>query len=432
MKKTILVLLAALSCVLILLSAELEAQINAQPRELRREYVSPQQMVTIVGSTPFNQALSILDSYSRKFLNKIIVDPENRTTPIGVDIDRMQWLDALETILRANGLWYKEYESYIQIVPGQGQVTAKGETKQTEPTLPPGTPTVNSREVDIQAVFFEADVTKLNSHGIDINYIIKGVWNNLSPMSNGGVEQPNVLISPGATLQGSTASVPGQFNLSGSYNVNNFGTLSALFGILEAEDFGKILASPEITVRSGEEGHVQVGQNIFVTTRDFAGNTVQQMFNTGIIITVTPTVYTQDSLDFISLNLDLQNSSVGGSQQSGLTINTEQATTKVILLNGEQTTIGGLYSSTQTNHREGIPVLKDLPWWVFGIRYLTGSDNITNQLKELIILIRATILPTLKERAEQYAKSGMPNKTFQQEMQELEKRIKQYDRESRK
>ncbi len=402
-------------------SVEARAQINAQPRELRHAYVTPDQMVTIASNTPFNQAISILDGYSRKFMNKIIVDPENRTEPIGVNIDRMQWLDALEAILRANNLWYKEHESYIQIVPSGQQVTVKGGGKQVA-VLPPGTPTIDSREVNIQAVFFEADLSKLNSHGINIDYILQNTWHNFSPLSP---TTPNFVISSGATVSGGVASVGGQFNASGSYNINNFATLSALFGLLETEDFGKILGSPNITVRSGEAGHIQVGVNFFVTTRDFAGNTVQQMYNTGIIVTATPTVYNQDSIDYVSLDLNLQNSSLGGSQQTGLTINTEQATTKVLLLNGEETTIGGLYSSTQTTHREGIPVLKDLPWWVLGIRYLTGSDQVTVQTRELIILIKVTVLPTVKQRFEAMETGGVrPQKSIQQELRNLEDSIK--------
>jgi len=427
MKNLVLLLLIIASC-----ATRASAQISAEPKELRHDYVSPQQIVTIVATTPFNQALSILDSYSRKFLNKIIVDPENRTTPIGVDVDRMQWLDALEAILKGNGLWYKEYESYIQIIPGQQQVMVKGEEKPQE-VLPPGTPTLVTREVNIEAVFFEADLSKLNSHGININYIIQGTWNNISALGSSGSAIPNVSVTSGATVTGGVPSVNGQLNMGASYNINNFGTLSALFGLLETEDFGKILASPDITVKSGQAGHIQVGQNFFVTTKDFAGNTVQNMQNAGIIITATPTVYNQDSIDFVNLDLDLQNSSVSGVGTTSMVINNEQATTKILLLDGEQTTIGGLYSTTQTSHREGIPVLKDLPWWVFGIRYLTGSDQTNLVNKELIILLKASILPTLKDRFSQREKVGpQEQKTFQEQLQELEKRIKQYDQQSGK
>ncbi len=415
MKKFLLFLLVASIC-----AVEAKAQINAEPRQFRRAYVTPQQIVTMVSTTPFNQAISILDGYSRKFLNKIIVDPENRTQPIGVNIDRMQWLDAFDAILKANNLWYKEYESYIQIVPSQQQVVVKGEEKQA--ALPLGTPTLSTREVNIEAIFFEADLTKLNSRGLNINYLIQNTWNGIASIDG---KTPNITINPGTSTGGS---VPGQLNISGQININNFGTLSALFGFLESEDLGKILASPDITVRSGEAGHIQVGVNFFVTTRDFAGNTVQTMQNAGIIITATPTVYSQDSIDFVSLDLSLQNSSLGGNSQTGTIINTEQATTKVLLLNGEQTTVGGLYSTTQSTHREGIPILKDLPWWVLGIRYLTGSDQVSLQKKELVILLKATILPTLKERFEQRAKVGAePKKLLEQQLQELENNLKQYD-----
>jgi len=35
--------------------------------------------------------------------------------PINIDIQGLQWRDALESILRKNSLWYSEYETYIQI-----------------------------------------------------------------------------------------------------------------------------------------------------------------------------------------------------------------------------------------------------------------------------------------------------------------------------
>jgi type IV pilus assembly protein PilQ len=42
----------------------------------------------------------------------------------------------------------------------------------------------------------------------------------------------------------------------------------------------------------------------------------------------------------------------------------------------------------------------DLPWWVFGIRYLTGYDQTIETKKELVILLKMELLPTLQERFE--------------------------------
>jgi type IV pilus assembly protein PilQ len=45
-----------------------------------------------------------------------------------------------------------------------------------------------------------------------------------------------------------------------------------------------------------------------------------------------------------------------------------------------------------------VPFLKDLPWYVFGLRYLFGSDEVRLSKKELVILLKAELVPTLKDR----------------------------------
>ena len=72
--------------------------------------------------------------------------------------------------------------------------------------------------------------------------------------------------------------------------------------------------------------------------------------------------------------------------------------TDVLLLDGQQTVIGGLYQNEENIVRQGIPILKDLPWWVFGIRYLAGYDETVIRKKENIIVVKADILPTIEER----------------------------------
>ena len=71
------------------------------------------------------------------------------------------------------------------------------------------------------------------------------------------------------------------------------------------------------------------------------------------------------------------------------------------MLNGEETIIGGLFQQNEVVSRTGIPFLMDLPWWVFGIRYLTGSDKTQIVKREIIILIQIEVIPALKERIAQ-------------------------------
>jgi general secretion pathway protein D len=42
--------------------------------------------------------------------------------------------------------------------------------------------------------------------------------------------------------------------------------------------------------------------------------------------------------------------------------------------------------------------LKDLPWYVFGLRYVFGYDRITEVKQELIILLRAEIVASIEDR----------------------------------
>jgi len=97
------------------------------------------------------------------------------------------------------------------------------------------------------------------------------------------------------------------------------------------------------------------------------------------------------------LNISVERSSFLLNDQT-TEIKKTNAATQVLMLNGEETILGGLFVNEDTRVRNGIPFLKDLPWWVFGIRYLTGSDATTTTKKELVILLKAELVPTLKER----------------------------------
>ena len=318
------------------------SQIGGRPRELRRAYVAPEEIVSMSRTMPFNQALQIFNDISKKFLGKVIIDPEARTIPIGVDIDRMHWLDALELILRVNKLWYEEYADYIKIVPltevtGIPTPTAPTEEEKAKVQF-------ETREVMISAVFFEADAAKLKQYGFSWDFFRgKGV-------------NVGVTMSAG---EGKT----GLFTIDVTPDLD-FGSLVAVFKTLESQQIGEVVANPRIVVRSGEQGQIQVGSDVSTTVRDFAGNAITQFISTGSIIRVKPEVIKFDTIYFISLELNIERSNVAGVAPQ-ITINKSSAQTKILLLDGEETIIGGLYINEERTTREGVPLLIDLPWWFF-------------------------------------------------------------------
>jgi type IV pilus assembly protein PilQ len=167
--------------------------------------------------------------------------------------------------------------------------------------------------------------------------------------------------------------------------------------LFDSKSLGEVIARPQITVRSGREGEINVGDQFPVNTKDFAGNIITQLMNAGTIIKVTPDVITDGGKTFIHLDISVEKSTVTTSSL-GFDKATTSAKTDALLLDGEETVIGGLYTNEEKELREGVPILKDLPWWFLGFRYIFGHTQ--NQLtrKDLIILIRADLLSPLTER----------------------------------
>jgi type IV pilus assembly protein PilQ len=306
----------------------------------------------------------------------------------------MQWKDALEAICRKNDIWFTEYENYIQIGAAAGSEAGKNQPGAITTTGPGGGGDVEihkepanfrSREVKISTVFFEVNLTKLDQAGID--------WKFMKSTSN---------VDINSSFLGATQVTSTIFKTEVTPHVS-FANLDFIASIFSNYELGEIMSSPDIVVRSGQEGRIQVGQDFSIRERDFAGNLIDKFYSAGTIAKVTPQVITEQGVSFIHMNVDVERSDVQPGAISTI-INKTKATTNLLLLDGEETIIGGLYNSENDVVREGIPFLKDLPWYVFGLRYLFGfnSDNLVK--KELVILLKAELVPTLQERITQKTK----------------------------
>ena len=342
-----------------------------------KDYNNPDELVTLSQSLPFNEAIALLSKVSESTTGKKVVSTYNSENPIGIEIESMPYDKAMYLIVQYNGLIYEEKEDVIIIKrPG------------TEEKKPADTyASVDSREVKISAVFFEVNVSETKKIGIDWKFLL----------SQNGVDLGSELAT---ATSSSSDSISAGWNTSasGDFDLGNFyGKATAMFRFFEDNGLGEIIASPNVTVRDNQKGKIQVGSDFSVKTKDFAGNTVEKFFPTGTIIEVTPHVYNESGIDYVLLDIAVERSSFAVSDQT-TEIKKTNASTQVLMLNGEETILGGLFINEESKTRNGIPFLKDLPWWVFGIRYLTGSDATTTTKKELVILIKSDLVPTLKER----------------------------------
>ncbi len=372
------------------------AQSPTDMQRLSKGYISPDEIVTISRTMPFDKAMAVISEVSKKFAGKIIIDPDKRTSAIGVDVTGMYWKEALELILKTNSMWYDEASDYIRIVQN-----AKGGTG----TAADETPTLQTREISISAVFFQLNTEKMNESGIDWT-IFRG-----SNVNSGAAMQTKGQLTKENIFEITIAPKSEKIALD----------LNAAIQFFEQNRVGEVIARPQIVVRSGQVGKMQIGTEFGVYQRDFAGNLTTQFFQAGTIIEVTPTVINQQGIDFISMNVDVQRSSL--TSVSPPVLDKTQAKTKVLLLDGEETVIGGLYNNEEQTTRLGIPILKDLPWWVFGLRYLFGYDRSLTTRQELVMIIKADLVPTLQDRVlTKGANEDILKETLQDYRQDLKSR----------
>lgn len=378
-----------------------------------KEGTSPEEIVSFKSDLPYSRAMQALSELSKKLTGKIIIDHSpmrDKETGIGINIESMYWKDAFELILRTNQLWYNDNPEYMEVIsladlnkPSSGDLSVNNQdNKKSQQEAPPPSiqrlPTPISypapvdsgqiieqlREVTISSVFFEIDRSKADQIGISWS-IFRGNNANIGVAFTGA----NLVTNAGtSTINASSTSTVSATNTTATAGSTTgtplFGATAAPTGltvdintalsVFQNEQIGEILARPEVTVRSGSTAHIQIGQDFSVREKDFSGNTVEKFYPSGTILAVTPKAIKVGDTEFIDLEYHIERSAVTVGDVSTI-VNKTLTSGRLSLLNHEESYIGGLYNNEVTVVREGIPVLKDLPWWVFGLRYIFGYNS---------------------------------------------------------
>ncbi len=354
------------------------------------QYVNPNEIVSLAEHISFDKAIEVLSKVSQKITGKPIILSGAYSEPIGIEITRMPYMRALNIIVN--------YHKRIYVEDADG-IVVKLETKKDATTL--GSEIyapIDSREVKISALFFEANISDMKERGINWDLLIEQTGLSFGTKMT-SFTQEQVATEGSATQK--EAAHEFTFGNSTSFEFGNFkGDIVSAFKFFETNGLGELIARPNITVRDKTTGRIQIGSDISIKERDFSGNIIDRFYSTGTIVEVKPYVYNEDGFDYVLLQLKAERSSANPGEIS-TEIRKTVANTEVLMLDGEETIIGGLFTNEEIVTRSGIPFLKDLPWWVLGIRYLTGSDVTQITKREIIILIDIEIIPQLKDRIAQ-------------------------------
>jgi len=371
-----------------------------------REYTNPEELISFDRQTPFQDAIEVIDQFAQEFEDRFIIDRTGFTGSIGLTLPPMHWRDALNYIARVQNMVIHEEPDLYEILTQQ-EAQARVATGDDAPgtvarAVADRIANTSTREVRINATFFEGSRRALREVGVDWSTITNTVPENLANFvtEQGNERIPSQFDSRFVSVNAHGAQSVSQTVFNSLINFGDVGAgieVQALFSAFEADNLGEVLATPSIKVMDGEQGRIQVGEDFSIKQRDFAGNVTDQFFSTGTILTVTPQIIDYQDTTFVYLDIDVERSSAQPDPVSTV-ISKEEASTHSLLIPGESTVIAGLYRTDRSEVRRGIPILKDLPGWFFGLKYLFGYNSTDVSQTELIVIVQAELEETIPQR----------------------------------
>lgn len=154
----------------------------------------------------------------------------------------------------------------------------------------------------------------------------------------------------------------------------------------EQEGRLRTISRPRITTMDNKEAKIQQGESVPFQTTSAAG-TATTFVDANLSLTVTPHITPDGS---ILMKIKANNNAIGSFKTStgAPSISKKEASTEVLVRDGETTVLGGIIVSGKNETHNGIPLLKDIPI----IGWLFKNSEVTNNQQELLIFITPTIL----------------------------------------
>ena len=194
---------------------------------------------------------------------------------------------------------------------------------------------------------------------------------------NGAATDPNFVVDMPANLLAGGGAIG--FALAGANSILNL-ELSAL----ERTNRGKTISNPRIATLDNIEAVIQSGVRLPFATVSSEG-TKTEFVDASLILKVTPHV-TPDG--FINMKVSVTNNQPGEQTAAGLSITTREANTSMLVKDGDTVVIGGLYRRVLNSGREGVPWLSQVP--VLG--WLFRRDRESDRNEELLIFLTPRII----------------------------------------
>ncbi|TGU70651.1 type IV pilus secretin family protein [Geomonas terrae] len=144
----------------------------------------------------------------------------------------------------------------------------------------------------------------------------------------------------------------------------------------------KIISTPKVVTLNNKAAKISQGQSIPYQTTSAEG-TKTEFVEAALTLEVTPHITADGS---VSMKIKASNNSPGTG--SPPPINKKEATTELVVSNGDTTVIGGIYVDSDTESDTGVPFLADIPL----LGWLFKSNSKQKTKTELLIFITPKIV----------------------------------------
>jgi len=174
-------------------------------------------------------------------------------------------------------------------------------------------------------------------------------------------------------------------NSAGTFAVSLFSSAANRFlnleiSALEADGKGRVVSSPRVVTADQNPAHIEQGTEIPYEQSTSSGATSVAFRKAVLSLDVTPQITPEGN---IILDLAVNKDTPGTVVPGGVSINTKQVKTQVLVENGGTVVIGGIFELTDQENNYKVPLLGDIP--VLG--NLFKSRDRTIDKTELLVFI---------------------------------------------
>jgi type IV pilus assembly protein PilQ len=206
-----------------------------------------------------------------------------------------------------------------------------------------------------------------------------------SGASTFGAQASDFLINLPASASG--VSVPGS---TAGFLIGKFlgttGTLDLRLSAGEALGQTKVVSAPKIITLDNKPAKLEQGSQIPFSTVSLQGT---QTTFVDALLTLNVTPHVIPHANTVRLEIKVTKNSLGAvTVTAGPTIDKKEATTEILLRDGETTVLGGIFEETRNDSIQGIPWFNRIPF----LGWLFKNEGVSVNQTELLVFVTPTIV----------------------------------------